>query len=92
MKNPQNITLAVLLILAVVLGSMLLVTTSTPVLADSSVRNGDLVFVTGAYSNSRDLLYVLNRSIPRINVYSVDPQKDTVELLDTVDVLKGFDQ
>ena len=92
MKNTQNITITLLLASAAILASMLLATYGPSVAkADSSIRQGDYIYATGAYSNSKDLLYVLNRRTSRLNVYAVNPKTDSVDIVENVDVAKAFE-
>lgn len=92
MKDSQNITIGFLLITAAVLSAMLISTYSLPsAKADSSITSGDYIFVTGPYSSSTDLLYVLNRTTARLNVYAINPRTGTIDVVDTVDILKGFE-
>jgi hypothetical protein len=93
MKNTQNITILLLLASGTILASMLISTYSTPVAkGESSIQQGDYIFATGAYSNSKDLLYVLNHRTSRLNVYALNPKTDSIDIVENVDILKAFEQ
>ena len=93
MKRNQNTINVLLLITAGILTAMLIWTlqpAGEPAYAESSVRGGNYVFGTGAWSSSQDLLYVINRASKQLNVYSLDTNRKRVELEDTQDLTKAF--
>lgn len=93
MNDTQNLTIVLLLVTAAVLGVMVYGTwqgTGRDALADSSVRQGDYIMVTGAWSDSNDFLYVMDIAAMQINVYFTDVQNNRIELADTVNVERAF--
>jgi uncharacterized SAM-binding protein YcdF (DUF218 family) len=83
MKDPQNITIAILLATAVVLGTMLAFTLGTrEAQAAASVRGAQYIMVTGEVSNIRDVLYVIDITSRQVCVYDVNWVKKTLDLVD----------
>ena len=94
MKNTQNVTIAVLtvtacILLAMVLGSFLAdrATAGVP-----SIKQGDYIMGTGAYSNDRDLLYLIDIAARRLNVYWPNINTNSLELVDKVDLQQAFSE
>ena len=72
MKDTQNIAVILLLCSAVILTGLLIgsyMMTSQEARADSSQRFGSYIAVTGAYSDTIDLVYVLNIDTGVLTVY-----------------------
>ncbi len=93
MNDTQNLTIVLLLVTAAVLGVMVYGTwqgTEQAALADSSVRQGDYIMVTGAWSDKNDFLYVMDIAAMQINAYFTDVQNNRIELADTVNVERAF--
>ena len=93
MNDSKNITIVMLLLSAVVLSVLLLasIQTAAPVQAgNTSARFGDYVMAPGARAKSFDNLYVIDVLQKRLNVYSADPNRKRVEILDTVDLAQYF--
>lgn len=93
MKDPQNITISLLAITAAILTAMLIstyVNTQEPAFADTPARAGAYIAVTGAWSGSRDLLYVVDVLANRLNVYSIDTNAKAIKIGDTVDLKRVF--
>ncbi len=93
MKNPQNITIALLITTAVILTGMLVTmhVDATPVAqADAPGRVGEYIAVSGAYSTKYDVMYVADVVAGKLNAYMVDPQSKTIQLIDSVDLARMF--
>ncbi len=83
MKDTKNVTIAMLCVLATILVTVLALTyNSNQALADTSIRGGDYIMVTGNYSKSLDLLYVIDVAQQKINVYTVDENNNVIRMLD----------
>ncbi len=91
MKDNKNITIAMLCVSAAILATVLVLTyNSNQALADTSIRGGDYIMVTGNYSKSLDLLYVIDIAQQKINVYALDEQNNTLKMLDQVNLKQVF--
>lgn len=91
MKNPQNLTLIILLVTAAILGAVVVGTYSTEAYAEVSVKQGDYVMGTMAFSEARDLLYVIDIAARRLNTYTINTVSNAVEPVDmTVDLERSF--
>lgn len=81
MKDPKNLTIAMLCVSAAILATaLLLLPAADEARADTPVRGGDYIMITGAYSASTDLLYVLDLATQRINTYVFNPQNNDLIL------------
>jgi len=91
MKDPKNLTISLLCVSAAILATILvLLHTSTPVQADSPARGGDYIMITGAVSNSLDLLYVIDLATLRVNTYAFNASKDQMLLKDQTNLAAAF--
>ena len=73
MKDPKNLTIAMLCVSAAILTTaLLLLPGADQARADTPVRGGDYIMVTGAYSSLIDLLYIVDRSQQKLNAYVLD--------------------
>ncbi len=92
MRNSQNVTIGLLLISAAVLAALLAVSwIDTPVAhAEPAIRGGDYLMTAGRISSSRDLLYVVDGAVQKMNVYTVNLNNGSLEVVDTVDLSKAF--
>jgi len=93
MKDAQNITIGLLLGAAVILGAMLLsayMTQDNAAYAVSSVKQGDYVLGSGLRSSSAELVYLIDIAQRRLNVYEIDKQSWSLELIDSVDLDAAF--
>ena len=70
MNDQKNLTIAMLCVSAAILATVLSLLPQAT--ADTPVRGGDYIMVTGAYSSHIDLLYVVDRSQQRLNAYALD--------------------
>lgn len=82
MRDPKNLTIALLCVSATLLATVLVLlgAAGQPAYADTPVRGGDYIMITGAYSDSTDLLYVLDVATQRINTYVFNPQNNDLIL------------
>jgi len=79
MKTSQNITIVVLLATAVILSAMLIgVYTSQPASAQSTMKSGRYIVCAAAFSEGKDLMFVLDMQAKQINVYIADMQNATI--------------
>jgi len=93
MKNTQNITIALLLVTAAVLGSLVVATyvnTSSPAYADTAVSKYNYIMCTGAWSQSQDFLYVINIGERKMNVYFLDQNRNALEVIGQADLRQAF--
>ena len=91
MKDTKNVTIAMLCVLAAILATVMVLTyDSNQALADTSIRGGDYIIVTGNYSKSLDLLYVIDIAQQKINVYAVDENNNVIRMLDQVSLKQVF--
>ena len=77
MKNNENILITLLVVTAGILIVMLVGSWNArnAYAVSSSDRLGDYIMVTGAMSDSRDLLYVIDVPNKKLLVYLADPVK-----------------
>jgi len=93
MKNSQNMTIVLLTITAVLLSVMLYQSYSDrTAYAEPSVKQGDYVMGTGAWSASTDLLYVIDVASRQLNVYFANQNTSSLDLINSVDLEKAFRQ
>ena len=79
MKTSPNITIVVLLAVAVILSAMLIgVYTSQPALAEATMKSGRYIVCAASFSASKDLIYILDMQTKQINVYIADMQNVTI--------------
>ena len=95
MKNPQNITIALLAVTAVIMGSMLLsgyMASPNAAYADTPIKQGDYILGTGGYTTATDLLYVIDIAARRLNVYYANINTNALDAVDWVDLNKAFQE
>jgi len=93
MKDPQNITIVLLLISAAVLGAMLIASYTTldrTAYASTTARGGDYIMSTGARSGTRELLFVIDLAARRLNCYETNINTWAIDLQDSVDLEAAF--
>lgn len=94
MKDNKNVTIAILSVSAAILLTILVTMhLTTPAYASTSIRGGDYIMCTGAYSSGTDILYVVNTAQQKVNAYVVDithPDKPELILRDTVNLKLAF--
>ena len=91
MKDSNNFVIVLLLITAVILGSLVAsayLGTSQQAYAGggASVRGSIYVLGIGSWQPSLDLVYVLDNATRKINVYFLDINKNNIGLIDTADI------
>jgi len=92
-KDPQSFVIALLLVTAAILGAMVFTAyrgTSQTAYAEASVKQGDYVMVTGAWSTNNDLLYVLDLAARKLNVYYLNDQRSTIDPVTDADLNAVF--
>ena len=97
MKNPQNITIMLLVISAAILTALLVgmqVYTTPQAQAGTSVRHQQSSYIVSVahYSSSMDWVYVVDIKTRKINSYFADPQAKRIRLLDSTDLELVFRQ
>ncbi|MDY7009813.1 MAG: hypothetical protein SVV80_03585 [Planctomycetota bacterium] len=91
MKDNKNITIAMLCVSAAILATAITLTyDSDQAFADTSIRGGDYIMVTGNVSKSLDLLYVIDIAEQKINVYALDEQNNALRRLDQASLKQMF--
>ena len=91
MKDTKSITIAMLCVLAAILATALVLTyDSNQALADTSIRGGDYIMVTGNFSKSLELLYVIDVAQQKINVYALDENNNVIRMLDQASLKQVF--
>lgn len=91
MKDPKNLTIAMLCVSAAILATaLLLLPAADQARADTPVRGGDYIMVTGSYSSLIDLLYVVDRSEQKLNAYVLDLNKSDLIVKSQVNLKLAF--
>lgn len=93
MNDPQNITISLLVISAVILTALLVGTyfnTQQPAYGDTPARAGRYIAVTGAVAASRDLLYLTDVVADQLNVYTIDINTSAIKLIQAVNLKRIF--
>ena len=90
MKDPKNMTIAMLCVSAAILTTVLILAGGQPAMADAPVAGGDYIIVTGAYSNNIDLLYIIDRTQQTMNAYVLDLTKGQMLLKSTANLKLAF--
>lgn len=79
MKDPKNLTIAMLCVSATILVTALVLLPGTnQALADTPASRGDYIMVTGSYSKSIDLLYIVDRSQQQLIAYVLNLHRGDV--------------
>ena len=94
MNDPRNLIIVLLLVSATVLGVLLWSTYETPAAygAGASVKQSFYMMTTGQWDSNTDLLYVLDVSARRLNVYVADASHNQVGMIDSTDLDHVFRQ
>lgn len=94
MTDSKNITIALLLVTASILGAMLvssfLAENNVAQASQTSVRQGDYIMTSGQITPSRELVYVLDIAARRLNVYFPDINNERIDLVDRVNLERAF--
>ncbi len=76
MRDPKNLTIAILCVLAVVFGAAVYFAQTAS--ANSAVtRAGDYIIFTGQVDNGTDMLYVIDVAEGKMNAYELAPSNNT---------------
>ena len=92
MKNSQNIIIVLLVVAAMILAAVLVGSyTSEKAYADTMSKQGDYIMTTFKFSDSRDLVSVIDISTRRMNTYAANINGNTIDLVDdNVDLERAF--
>ncbi|MFW6061606.1 MAG: hypothetical protein ACOC93_02240 [Planctomycetota bacterium] len=95
LKDSKNLTVVLLAISAVVLGAMVVGTWSDSAWAGEPAGTSygsDYVMVSGAWTGSTDILYIVDVRAQRLNAYFIDRQDEQVQLRDSIDLARLFNR
>ena len=93
MHDKTNITIALLIVSAAILGGLMLAGTLTaPATAATPIRGGDYIMVTGSYSGGTDIVYVLDIAAGKMNAYVTHPTDYSLALRDQINIKQAFAQ
>jgi len=92
MKDTQNAVIAVLAVSATILAAVLglMMYTGSAALADTPAAGGDYIIVTGAYSDSMDLIYVIDNQAQLLNVYRYNDNSNSVSRVEQLNLKLAF--
>lgn len=83
MKRNENILIGMLICTTVILAVMFLGSwNAQKAYASAPDRAGDYIMITGARSDSNDLLYVIDVPNQKMVVYYIDPIQNQVQVVD----------
>ena len=76
MKNPQNITIGLLVVTASILTTLLVAgyLYTEPAYGVSTAKDGDYIIASGSYDQDRDFVYVIDIAAQKLCIYLPDPQ------------------
>ena len=93
MKNPQNITIVLLLASAAILTALVATTyvnTGDKAYADTGMKQREYTIATGALSDNIDLMYVIDAVAKRLNCYAIDQNSKSITIVDSRDLRRDF--
>ena len=92
MKDSKNMTIAVLCVSACILVTALILghISTKPALAETSVRGGNYIMCTGALGKATELIYVIDISKQKLNIYAADVQHNNLVPIDQVNLKVAF--
>jgi hypothetical protein len=93
MKDSQNLTIGLLVLSATILLSMVFATMGDRAYAGgvpAATSQGEYVVASGAWSDTTDLVYIIDRVSQRMNVYFLDRNANRVQRQDSVDLKRVF--
>jgi hypothetical protein len=94
MTDTKNVTLAILSVSAAILLTILVTFHLTqPAYAGTTVRGGDYIVATGAFSDRVDIIYVINTAQQKLNAYVIDYHPGTpnnIILQDSISLRQAF--
>jgi hypothetical protein len=95
MRDSQNITIALLLATAAILGTLLVgsyATADSSASSSASVKGGDYILGTVPKSNSQDFVYVVDIAARRLNLYETNINTWSIDMTAAVDLDRVFEQ
>jgi hypothetical protein len=93
MKTTNNLMLVLLVVTAAILGAILVGSYTAQVAnADISIKQGDYLIGSMTIASSRDLIYVIDISARKMNVYTViNSQSNRIDGIDMgIDLDRAF--
>ena len=92
MKQTQNTTIVLLVVVASILTGLLVATCHTePAWAHtSSAKGGDYIISVGQFNQETDFIYVLDIANNKLNIYYPNINTNALALGDTVDLARAF--
>ena len=93
MNNTQSVTIVLLLVTAAMLTGLLVATwvhTDTAYAGNGAIRAGDYVMVPGEYNQETEMIYIIDISNNKLNVYYPNINTNSLTLADTVDLARAF--
>jgi hypothetical protein len=95
MTDNKNVTLAVLSVSAAILLTILVTMhlTQPAYAAGATIRGGNYIVTTGAFSDRLDIIYVINTAQQKLNAYVIDyhPGADNqIILQDSINLKQAF--
>ncbi len=95
MKNPQNITIALLVLSATILTGMLVGlhlydTPSAEAFTGVRHQQASIIMTSGSVSGSYSVVYVIDVRTRRLNAYASDINTGSVRAMDTIDLDLAF--
>ena len=94
MTESKNLTIVLLCVSATVLATVLVLVnqTAAPAYADTPVRAGDYIMIAGEYSESTDLVYVVDIVAQKVNTYVFNPASNELILRHDFNLKPVFQQ
>ena len=92
MKDTQNVTIALLCVSAAILVTVAAFTYNADQARASGAASaaGEYIMFTGEFTDSTDLLYVIDLTKQRMIAYRFDPIKNTILIQGNVDLGQTF--
>jgi|GEM_PF-5227099 len=94
--NAQNTTIVVLLVTAALLTGMLLTSLiggqEEAYARGTAVKDGNYILGGGLWSGGTELLYIVDIENQKLNVYFTEDTKNTVNLIQTVNLQQAFSE
>lgn len=92
MRDNLNLSIGILSVTAVILLSAFLLSTAggrgQALAIGQSDRGGDYVVATGQFTQSSELVYVLDAAVRRLNIYSYDKTRRQLMFWESLDLQK----
>lgn len=90
MKDTQTITIVLLAVTAILLGTVLVATMPETAKASDSARQGGYLITSVRTNNSRELVYVTNIGQQRVIAYGLDTSKNEIVPIAALDLREAF--